>query len=174
MSHPEYKRQQVIVTALARPTRRLRRVTSRSHHAQGRVNSVSWTDWVHWAGRGLHTLFRMFYNLYFKMFSANATFWNGFYMLLNFWLKWYVTVFCYVICQWHQIYSIKVAVLFSNGIAHIVFFPVQSIIISSRWLSITLFDPHSWLALCIKPVTSGDLYLGNAIHSFSNAQWQLL
>lgn len=30
MSHPEYKRQQVIVTALARSTRRLRRVTSRS------------------------------------------------------------------------------------------------------------------------------------------------
>lgn len=37
MSHPEYKRQQVIVTALARSTRRLRRVTSRSHHAQGSI-----------------------------------------------------------------------------------------------------------------------------------------
>ena len=37
MSHPEYKRQPVIVTTLARSTRRLRRVTSRSHHTQGSI-----------------------------------------------------------------------------------------------------------------------------------------
>lgn len=56
------------------------------------------------------------------MFFANTTFWNGF-MILNFLLKWYVTE-CFILCQsqWNQIYSIKVAVLFSNGIACIVFF----------------------------------------------------
>ena len=125
VSHPKYKRQQVTATALARSTRQLRRVNF-SLSSCARVNSV----WIREARVSLSALKpEEAYTLYLECFITYiskcslptpllkmASIWYWIFDLNDMWL------FFMSICQWHQIYSIKVAVLLSNGIASIVFF----------------------------------------------------
>lgn len=129
VSLPDHKRQQVTATALARSTRRLRRVTSRSHHAQGsiRFEFVKLESaWVHWNQEEAYTLYLECFITYISKCSLltpllkMVSIWYWIFDLNDMWL------FFMSICQWHQIYSIKEAVLFSNGICpYSFFFPVQ-------------------------------------------------
>ena len=125
VSLPDHKRQQVTATALARSTRRLRRATSRSHHAEGsiRFEFVKLESaWVHWNQEEAYTVYLECFITYISKCSLPtpllkmASIWYWIFDLNDMWL------FFMSICQRHQIYSIKVAVLFSNGIARIVFF----------------------------------------------------